>query len=55
MDDNICLEYFVFGCEYQEQMDREEGLIMLEVYGCFDFGKYVLGYDIGLELGIVCK
>lgn len=50
--EDLCIDFVVLGNEYEEEIDREEGLIFLNRWGCFDFGKYVLDYDIGFEFGI---
>lgn len=55
MDDNACSEYIAPGCEHQDEIDKEEGTILSEKYGCFDPGKHAPEYDIGLDIGIVRK
>ena len=54
-DENALFENVAPGCEHQNEMDREEGTTLSELYGCFDPGKHAPEYEIGIDMGISHK
>lgn len=53
--EDLCVDFVAPNIEHEEELDREKETTLSEHWGCFDLGKQVPDFDIGLEIGVQRK